>query len=101
MVRPEIAAESRGLRAARPWVRYRSRVTVLQTLGIYVLIPLVCVAIIAAIVLGRSRARSRPRYRPGQPWDYPDHFWAGDDPVVAKDPADRVGTRLGGARGTW
>jgi hypothetical protein len=76
-------------------------VTVLETLGIFVLIPLVVVLVVSALTLGRSRAKTRPRYRPGQPWDYPDQFWAGDDPVVAADPEDRVGTRLGGARGTW
>ena len=75
--------------------------TVLETLGIYVLIPAVVLALIAALALGRSSAKSRPRYRPGQPWDYPDQLWAGDDPVVATDPADRVGTTMGGARGTW
>jgi hypothetical protein len=76
-------------------------VNVLQTLGIYVLIPLVIVLVVAALTVGRGRAKTRPRYRPGQAWDYPSQFWAGDDPVVAKDPADRVGTRIGGARGTW
>jgi hypothetical protein len=76
-------------------------VTLLETLGIFVLIPLVVVLLVAALTLGVGRAKTRPRYRPGQVWDYPDQFWAGDDPVVAKDPADRVGTRSGGARGTW
>lgn len=90
-----------GRAAAGGRVRYRCRVTVLETLGVYVLIPLVIVLLVAALTLGPGRAKARPRYRPGESWDYPDQFWAGDDPVVSKDPADRVGTRLGGARGTW
>ena len=43
--------------------------TVAETLLVYAVIPL---AIIALLVLLNLRgARRRPRYRPGQPWDYP------------------------------
>lgn len=70
-------------------------------IGIFVVIPGVIVAILAILTVGVGHHRAKASYRPGQPWDYPDTLWAGDAPVVALPPADRVGTRMGGARGTW
>lgn len=100
------------------------RVTVVQTILVYVVAPL---AIIALLVLLNMRgARRRPRYRPGQPWNNP-AVWYEPHPAApqvahgaehdghaaigrAPTPALPAGTEehraapggpLGGARGTW
>ena len=74
--------------------------TILETLAVFVGIPVLIYALIAVCVMLPGRAKKRPRYRPGQPWDYTAHWWAGDQPVVAAA-GDTPGTRGGGAHGTW
>jgi hypothetical protein len=76
-------------------------VSVLEVIGIFVVIPAVVVALAAVLTVGVGHTHSRPAYQPGQPWDHPDQLWAGDTPVVAAAPADRVGSAKGGARGSW
>ena len=49
----------------------------------FVGIPVLIYALIAVFTLIPGRAKKRPRYRPGQPWEYPAQWWAGDQPVVA------------------
>ena len=73
--------------------------TILETLAVFVGIPVLIYALIAVLTLLPGRAKKRPRYRPGQPWEYPAQWWAGDQPVVAA--ADAAGSNGGGARGTW
>jgi len=76
-------------------------VTIIQTLAVYVGIPLLIYGLIAVLTLVRGRAKFRPRYRPGQSWDYPPALWAGNEPVVVP-PAGVLGsTARGGARGSW
>lgn len=75
--------------------------SVLEVIGVYVVIPGAIVAVIAVLTVGLGHRHSRAEYRPGQPWDQPDQLWAGDIPVIATPLADRVGTTVGGARGTW
>ena len=76
-------------------------VTIIQTLAVFVGIPLLIYGTIALLTLVRGRAKSRPRYRPGQSWDYPPALWAGTEPVVVP-PAGVLGsTARGGARGSW
>jgi len=76
-------------------------VSVLEVIGIFVVIPGAIVAVMAVLTVGVGRHRARADYRPGQPWEHPDQLWGGDIPVVSAPAADRVGTRIGGARGTW
>jgi hypothetical protein len=76
-------------------------VSVLEVIGIFVVIPAVVVALAGVLTVGVGRAHSRTAYQPGEPWEYPDQLWAGDTPVVAAAPADRVGSEWGGARGSW
>ncbi|HEY4991268.1 MAG TPA: hypothetical protein VII33_04215 [Nakamurella sp.] len=75
--------------------------TIIQTLAVFVGIPVVIYGLIAVFTILPGRARSRrPKYRPGAAWEYPAQWWAGDQPVVAAGSGDAAGTG-GGARGTW
>jgi hypothetical protein len=76
-------------------------VSVLEVLGVYVAIPGVIVGVIAVLTVGLGHRHRRVGYRPGEPWEYPDQLWAGDTPVISMPIADRIGTTVGGARGTW
>ena len=76
-------------------------VSVLEVIGIFVVIPGAIVAVLGLLTVGVGHHRAKVHYQPGQPWEFPDHLWAGDAPVIATPVADRVGTRIGGARGTW
>ncbi len=75
--------------------------TILQTVAIFVAIPLALYLVIALFSMLPGRAKKRPGYQPGTSWDYPDQWWAGDYPVPAADPALVVAGTEGGARGTW
>ncbi len=74
---------------------------ILQTLLVYVVVPLALYGSIALLTVVRTAAKKRPKYRPGQPWDYPGQWWAGDYPVAPVDPDLVVAGTEGGARGTW
>lgn len=74
---------------------------ILETVAIFVGGPLAIYAVIALLTLIPGRAKKHAKYQPGQRWDYPDQWWAGDYPVVPADPALVVVGSEGGARGTW
>jgi hypothetical protein len=86
------------------------RVSVVQTILVYVLIPGGIYAVIALLTLWPKFARG-PRYRPGQPWTYEPVWWSADGAVapeqsgaVPAGPAPEqtsVSTARGGARGNW
>jgi hypothetical protein len=44
-------------------------VSVIQTVLVYVGIPALILAVLAALTLGPGMVKA-PRYRPGEPWDY-------------------------------
>lgn len=75
--------------------------SVVEVIGVYVGIPVLVVGILAILTVGIHHRRGTVVYEPGQPWNEPDQFWAGDVPVAAAPSADRVGTRIGGASGSW
>ena len=76
--------------------------TILETLTVFVGIPVLIYGLIIVFTMIPGRAKSkRPKYRPGQPWEYPAQWWAGDQPVVAAGTVDASGMNGGGARGTW
>lgn len=85
-----------------------SRVNVVQTILVYAVIPLAIYGVVALLTLRDKFARN-PRYRPGQPWDYPAVWWtanpAGVDAEVAAVPSgggkSSKRTAKGGARGSW
>jgi hypothetical protein len=51
-----------------------TRVSVVQTILVYAVIPLAIYGLVALLTLRDKFARA-PRYRPGQPWDYPTVWW--------------------------
>lgn len=82
-------------------------VTVLQTIGVYVLIPTVLYGVIALFTLWPRIARG-PRYRPGQEWPHEPVWWTGNPDGVghftahrAVEGAPAASTARGGARGNW
>lgn len=79
---------------------YFLRVNILETILIYVVAPGAIFVLAALLTLVPGRAKSRPKYRSGEPWDYAPQWWSGDS-VVAVGSADDAPATLGGARGTW
>ncbi|WP_216216124.1 aa3-type cytochrome oxidase subunit CtaJ [Amycolatopsis aidingensis] len=88
---------------------------IVETILVFALIPL---AIYGACALAtmRSRFAGKPRYRPGQPWEYPPLWWSANPEGVGDvrvhtvsaegepvEPAERPArsTVRGGARGNW
>lgn len=85
--------------------------SVLETVLVYVLIPVGTLAVVGLLTMTRGMG-SRPRYRSGQPWDHAPVWWSANPEGVgvshhpgapqlnagASAPASTVG---GGARGTW
>lgn len=80
--------------------------TVLQTIGVYVLIPAVVYGVLALFTLWPRIARG-PRYRPGQEWNHEPMWWTGNPDGVGRPGAGRTeqggaaATARGGARGNW
>jgi len=94
-------------RVAGRWVTVRA-VTVLQTIGVFALIPLALYGVISLFTLWPRIARG-PRYRPGQEWNFEPVWWTGNPegigqplelPSAAADGSGRS-TARGGARGNW
>lgn len=81
-------------------VGYRMWVSILQTIAVFVGIPALIYGTIALLTLVPGRSK-RHRYRPGQSWDYPPQWWAGDQPVVVSATAENRLAPGGGAHGTW
>jgi hypothetical protein len=85
-----------------------SRVSVVQTILVYAVIPLAIYGVVALLTLRDKFARN-PRYRPGQPWEYPAVWWTANPAGVGThEGAVPTGgakgskrTAKGGARGSW
>jgi len=99
-------------------------VTVVETILVYAVAPLVVIALLALLTLVPGR-RTRPRYKPGQAWDHEPIWWephpenpAAEEhggghaalgsgtgraalPAGASAAAPVAGGPRGGARGTW
>ncbi|MPZ83144.1 MAG: hypothetical protein GEV28_23235 [Actinophytocola sp.] len=81
---------------------------VVETILVYAVIPLAIYGVVALLTL-RDKVARTPRYRPGQPWDYPAVWWtanpAGVGAQVAAVPSGGAKsskrTAKGGARGSW
>lgn len=74
--------------------------SILETLGVFVGIPLAIYLVIGLLVFLPGR-HTRRRYRPGEEWTYPPQLWAGDTPVQIPARDVLAGTTEGGARGSW
>jgi hypothetical protein len=81
-------------------------VTVVQTLLVFVGIPLGIILVLFAAVYGRSLVRQPNRYRPGRPWTYPDAWYVPHPDAVVTSAGARPAeagatTAVGGADGEW
>lgn len=72
-----------------------------EIIVVYAVLPALIVGILGVLTVGVARHRARTRYEPGEAWTYPDQWWAGSAPVASIPVADRVGTKRGGAHGSW
>ena len=83
--------------------------SVLETVLVFVGIPLGITAVIALGVYGKTLTRQPNRYRPGKPWNYPPSWYVPHpDAVVHSVPvhaqlegAPSSTTAVGGASGEW
>jgi hypothetical protein len=91
-------------------IRYRTNVTVTETLLVFVAIPGGIIALIAIAVFGKSAVRQPNRYRPGKAWTYgPTWYVPHPDAVVqahsatarAIESGTTTTTAVGGASGEW
>ncbi|MFI5613334.1 hypothetical protein [Amycolatopsis sp. NPDC051903] len=83
---------------------------VVETILVYAVIPLAIYLVVGAATL-RKKFSGTPRYRPGQPWEYPAMWWtanpdgvgAGHHHAVESEAVVPAGapTAAGGARGKW
>ena len=90
--------------------------SVVQTVLVYVVIPLAVVSIVGALTLGPA-VRGHARYRPGRPWTYQPAWWLpqpdGDHPLPDTVRAEQIAPHtyqgatptptvsVGGASGKW
>ncbi|MEU6646394.1 hypothetical protein ABZ863_28145 [Saccharomonospora sp. NPDC046836] len=78
--------------------------SILETILVFAVIPLAIYGLFALLTL-RSRFAGRPRYRPGQAWEYPPTWWsansasAGDSHAAGETATPS--TVRGGASGRW
>lgn len=87
--------------------------SVIQTLLVYVGIPLLVVLLVGLAVYGRSAVRQPNRYRPGRPWPYPTAWYVPHPDAVSDVVPEVTGGQLviegatsatvavGGATGEW
>lgn len=77
---------------------------IVETILVFALIPAAIYGLAALLTL-RSKLTGAPRYRPGQPWEYPPMWWSGNpEGIGAHRPLNSggaSGTAAGGARGSW
>jgi hypothetical protein len=85
-------------------------VTVVETVLVFVGIPLGIIVVIAIAVYGRSMVHQPNRYRPGKPWTYPPSWYVPHpDAVVTSGggggprqlESGMTTTAVGGASGEW
>ncbi len=74
-------------------------VTIFETVLIYAVAPGAFMGVIGLLTVAPSRAKAKATYKPGDPWDYSDRFYAGPSAIAV--PAHVLNSQLGGARGEW
>jgi hypothetical protein len=84
-------------------------VTVVETVLVFVAIPLGIILLIVLGVYGRSMVHQPNRYRPGKPWTYPPSWYVPHPDAVVSSGASSPRaldagvstTAVGGASGEW
>ena len=74
--------------------------TVIQTVLVFIGIPLAAILLIAAAVYGKSIVHQPNRYRPGRPWEYQPRWYVAH-PEVLSGPVTGSTSAQGGASGEW
>lgn len=76
--------------------------SVLQTVLLYVLVPLGIFLLISLLAVGRRR-KLRPRYRPGEPWRHEPVWWTANPAgaPLPEQPEHAASAAKGGADGGW
>lgn len=75
--------------------------TVVQTVLVFVAIPLAVVALVTIAVYGRSAVHQPTRYRPGKAWTYPPSWYVPHPEAVGSSEGRGATTAVGGASGEW
>jgi len=83
--------------------------TVVETLLIFLGIPLGAILIVSFAVYGRSTLQAPNRYRPGKPWPYAPAWYLPHPDALSDAVADRIpiegvtsgAVAVGGANGEW
>lgn len=97
------------MQSAADDIRYAANVSVIETVLIFVGIPLALYVLVSVLTL-RSKFVSAPRYRPGQEWDYPAVWWSANPEGLrgarahgssGEDTRSQTPAQRGGARGSW
>ena len=94
-----------GCRERTP-IRYRTGVSIVQTVLVFVGIPAGIIAVIFVAVYGKSMVRQPNRYRPGKAWDFEPSWYVPHPEAVVGSTASTSDTRstttaVGGASGEW
>ena len=83
--------------------------SVIETVLIFIGIPLAVVALVALAVYGRSAVHQPNRYRPGKAWNFPPAWYMPHPDALEDVVSDRVAIEgssekvvaVGGASGEW
>ncbi len=86
--------------------------TIVETVLVFVAIPLAVVALVVFAVYGRSMVHQPNRYRPGKAWTYPPAWYLPHPQAIDDVVSDRVALEqsasheptaaaVGGANGEW
>jgi hypothetical protein len=86
--------------------------TIVQTVLVYIGIPVAVLALVVFAVYGRSMVHQPNRYRPGKAWTYPPAWYLPHPDAIADVVPDRVmidspdgakssAVAVGGANGEW
>jgi hypothetical protein len=82
--------------------------TLVETVLVFVGIPLAVVAVVTLLVYGRSVVHQPTRYRPGRPWTYPPAWYLPHPEAIEDVVPDRIAIEggsgavaVGGANGEW
>jgi hypothetical protein len=75
--------------------------SVIQTLLVFVGIPLLVVLLLVVAIWGKSLAQSPSRYRPGKPWQFEPRWYTPHPDALLHQSAHSSTTAVGGASGEW
>ncbi|HEY3736694.1 MAG TPA: hypothetical protein VGL26_04560 [Jatrophihabitans sp.] len=75
--------------------------TVIETLLVFVGIPLLVVLLLVSAIWGKSLAQAPNRYRPGKAWTYAPRWFTAHPDALLHTATIGSTTAVGGASGEW